>query len=234
MEPLVEIKHIGMSFGGLTVLQDISLSLSGGTISALFGENGCGKTTLFHIIAGFQPASHGMISYRGKDIGGQGPVAIAKLGIGRLWQTPRVFKNLSTEDNLLAAWPDHPGEVLWNHLLRPAAVRRNEKAAKAEAINVLEEVGLTDKAGTVAGALSFGQQKLLSVGMLLMNGAEVLLMDEPFAGVNALMIDHISQTLLRLREKGRTICLIEHNRAKARVIADHTYMLSKGHITMED
>jgi ABC-type branched-subunit amino acid transport system ATPase component len=233
MDTLLDVRHIGISFNGLKVLGDVSFSLSKGTITGLFGENGSGKTTLFHIVSGYLKANSGEIMYKGHDLNGKKPVEIARLGIGRSWQTPRIFKNLSVLDNLLIATKNHPGEHVLNYLTKPGFICHEEKnrILRSEALSV--EVGLGGKLQKTALSLSFGQQKLLSIGMLLMNDADLLLLDEPFSGVNGQMIDQLSTVLTVLKEKGKTICMIEHNRVKTKEISTQTFILSNGKIEVE-
>jgi len=225
---ILEMRHISKSFNGLKVLEDVSFSLQLGTITSLFGENGSGKTTLFHIISGFIKANSGEVLFKGVNLNGNSSVEIARLGVGRVWQTPRICKNLSVLDNLVLASKSHPGESAINYFIRPRLIWQEEKKRKAIAAGISEDIGLAGKLQKTAGSLSFGQQKLLSTGMLLMNDCELLLMDEPFAGVNALMIDHISEVMLGLKKQGKTICMIEHNRTKAKAISDITLTLVKG------
>lgn len=233
LEKILELKHISKSFNGLVVLEDVSFSLESGSITALFGENGSGKTTLFHIISGFLKVNKGEVTYQGNDLNGKSPVEISRLGIGRVWQTPRLCKNLSVADNILLAVKDHPGDTVLNYFFQPKLIWKAEKQAIERAEAIVAKIGLTGKLKKTAGSLSFGQQKLLSIGMLLMNGAQLLLLDEPFAGVNPLMIDQISETLNGLKRQGKTICIIEHNRGKAKAIADNTFLLRKGKIEEE-
>jgi neutral amino acid transport system ATP-binding protein len=234
LETVLELRHISKSFNGLKVLEDVSFSLQQGTITSLFGENGSGKTTLFHIVSGFMKANSGEVLFKGADLNGNSSVEISRLGVGRVWQTPRICKNLSVLDNLILASKNHPGETLFNYLIKPRLIWQEEKSRKARAATISEDIGLAGKLQKTAGSLSFGQQKLLSVGMLLMNDCELLLMDEPFAGVNGMMIDHISEVLLGLKNQGKTICIIEHNRTKAKAISNNTLTLVKGVIEQTD
>lgn len=234
VEMILEMRHISKSFNGLKVLEDVSFSLQHGTITSLFGENGSGKTTLFHIISGFIKANSGEVLFKGVDMNGNTSVEIARLGVGRVWQTPRICKNLSVLDNLMLAFKNHPGESAINYFIKPHLIWQEEKLGKLRAASISEDIGLTGKLQKTAGSLSFGQQKLLSVGMLLMNNCELLLMDEPFAGVNALMIDHITEVMLGLKRQDKTICMIEHNRNKAKEISDYTLTLVKGLIEQKD
>lgn len=234
MNSILHARHIGKSFNGLNVLKDVSFSLKPGTITSLFGENGSGKTTLFHIISGYLKADNGKILYQGTDLNGKKPVAVARLGIGRVWQRPRICKNLTVMDNLLLASPDHPGEKVLNYFTHLRQIFQEEKARKGTSKLIASEVGLDSKLRKTAGELSFGQQKLLSIGMLLMNDSELLLLDEPFAGVNAQMVDHISDVLQSLSKKGKTIFLIEHNHIKAERISDFLLTLEKGAVRQSE
>ena len=228
---ILKLNNIRKSFDGLNVLDDVSFDLSSGTITSLFGENGSGKTTLFHIISGFLKAESGDILFNNKSIIGQGALEIAKQGIGRIWQNPRIFKNLSVIDNLILPVPNHPGENVVNYLLHPKTIFATERVLKERAVAIADDINLAGKLGKTAGSLSLGQQKLLSTGMLLMSDASMLLIDEPFAGVNSQMVDHISEVFINLKTSGKTICVIEHNRVKAEAISDRTITIIKGRIS---
>ena len=234
MNSILNARHISKSFNGLQVLKDVSFTLKTGTITSLFGENGSGKTTLFHIITGYLKADKGKILYMGTDLNSKKPVGIARLGIGRVWQRPRICQNLTVMDNLLLASPDHPGEKVLNYFTHFRQIFQEEKARKGTSKLIASEVGLAGKLQKTAGSLSFGQQKLLSIGMLLMNDSELLLMDEPFAGVNAQMVDHISNVLSSVREKGKSIFMIEHNRIKAERLSDYVLSLEKGEVLQNE
>jgi ABC-type branched-subunit amino acid transport system ATPase component len=223
--------HIKKSFEGFQLLSDVSISHPPKTIISLFGENGSGKSTLINIISGFLKADSGKVVYNGINITGQSPIEIARNGIGRIWQNPRIFKNLSVMDNLIIPAKDNPGEKLFNYLIRPRSILYAERYLKDQAITIAEQLNLGEKLSKISGSLSLGQQKLLSVGMQLMRKASLLLMDEPFAGISPLMIDHISEVLLGLRQQGKSMLLVEHNREMAKLISDKIYTILKGSIS---
>lgn len=227
---ILELHHISKTFNGITILEDVSFTLLKGTVTSLFGENGSGKTTLFHIISGFLPADKGEVKFKGINQNGKSSVEIARFGVGRVWQTPRICKNLTVLDNLVLASKNHSGEKVYNYLLKPRLIWQEEKVQKERAAKVAADFGLDGKLKETAGTLSFGQQKLLSMGMLFMYDCELFLLDEPFAGVNGKMIEHMGEVLLGLKAQGKTICLIEHNRSKAMKISDNTLTLVKGMI----
>lgn len=234
METILEAKNIRMSFNGKPVLDGVTFGLEKGTVCALFGENGSGKTTLFQILSGFLKPLSGEISYRGVSMLGKTAIEASKAGIGKMWQTPRICKNLSVQDNLLLAVAGHPGEYLLNYLFAPLKIHRAERQMIINAERLAERVGLSGKLQKKAGALSFGQQKLLSMGMLLMNDAELLLMDEPFAGINTAMIDEVLEVLFTLRKMNKTIFMIEHNRKTAADISDQAFILRQGKLGIYD
>lgn len=224
----LQVEHIRKSFDGVSLLENITFSLETGTITSLFGENGSGKTTLFNIISGLIKPDLGKILLDENEITGQGAVRIARLGIGRLWQKPRVFHNLTVFDNLTIPAKDHPGESLRNYFFRPRSIIAKERELKERAVTISRAVKIYEKLQKTAGLLSLGEQKLLSTGMLLMSEAKVFLLDEPFAGVNAQMIENLSEVLLDLKTQGKIILFIEHNRSKAMEISDRTIWLEKG------
>lgn len=225
---ILSVNHIEKSFDGLNILKDVSFSLEPGTLTAIFGENGSGKTTLFHILTGFLKPDKGELVFKGQNITGRSPIEIAYLGIGRVWQTPRICKNLTVMENLVLASRDHPGELLLNYFLNPGKIIVENRLRKQAAVGVARQVLLSGKLGKTAGSLSFGQQKLLSIGMLVMSKAELLALDEPFAGINGVAVDHIATTLKGLKESGKTILMVEHNYLKAREIADRVIRVNKG------
>ncbi|MBK7254015.1 MAG: ATP-binding cassette domain-containing protein [Ignavibacteria bacterium] len=200
----LELKNIDKSFDGLKIINNLSFKLQKETITGLFGENGSGKTTLFNIISGFLKPDSGEIVYKEKLlISNYSPSEISKAGIGKVWQKPRVFMNLSLEDNLLVASTQHPGINFLNYIINPIDIFKKENSLKEKAKYLIEDVGLLNDSNKVAGELSFGQQKLLSIAMLLMNDSDLLMLDEPFAGVHLKMIEHISEVLLSLKNQGR-------------------------------
>jgi ABC-type branched-subunit amino acid transport system ATPase component len=230
MNPLLEVINIKKRYNSIHILEDITFSLCNRIICCLFGENGAGKSTLFNIITGFISPNDGQISFRNSNITHESPMEISKLGIGRVWQTPRICQNLSVKDNLILAKRRHPGEIIKYYFTRPYYICQQEKEANVLAETVSFKVGLSSKYLNAAGSLSFGQQKLLSIGMLLMNEAELLLIDEPFAGLNYKMIEQISEVLLYLKAQDKSVLIIEHNRVKAKEICDNVFFLIKGKI----
>ena len=217
-------------FGGVTAIDNVSLTFRPGTVTALIGPNGAGKTTLFHLIGGYLGLDAGEISFRGKRLNGLDPWKIARAGIGRQFQDVRVFAQMSVLENVMTAFPDQTGENPAAALFRPRMVAREEAKRREAAQVVLETVSLQEHAAAAAGTLSHGQQKLLAIGRLLAGGADALLLDEPTAGVNAALIETLGVCVRGLAQSGRTVLLIEHNKEVVAGLADWVHVLEGGRV----
>jgi len=229
---LLEIQHLAKSFDGVKAVDHVSFAIEPGTITSIIGPNGAGKTTLFNLVAGFLRRDAGTIHYKGKAIDDLSPSQRAGLGVGRLWQDIRVFRNMTARENLLVAQKHQPGEKISNYLLRYKNVDKLEKQNREAAERVIKFIRLDHKQNSLAQDLSYGQQKLLALGRLLMNEAELLLLDEPTAGVNPLMIDEILALIQMLVKEGKTVLMIEHNVPKAMSISDWVYVMDEGRIEL--
>jgi len=227
----LETIDLTKSFGGLRAVNEVDTTFEAGKISALIGPNGAGKTTLFHLITGVIKPDSGKILYNEKEIQGLSPWVIAQMGIGRLFQDVRVFPHLTVLENVLVAFKNQTGEQpLWS-LLRRRRLKVEEKYFLEKAKYWLNFVGLSDHEGSLAEALSFGQQKLLSISRLLANNAEVLLLDEPTAGVNPEMAKKITTLIQQLATKeNKTVVVIEHNMNVVLEIADWVFFMDEGRI----
>jgi ABC-type branched-subunit amino acid transport system ATPase component len=226
----LELIDVSKSFDGLKAVDQVSIGLQKGKITALIGPNGAGKTTIFNLISGFIKPDSGQILYRGQNIVGLSPWEIASLGIGRLFQDVRVFNRLTVLDNLLAAFKGQKGEKVMVAILGRGKVLSEEARNKEKALELLRFVGLAEKASDLAENLSYGQQKLLSIARLLAAEADVLLLDEPTAGVNPAMIGQILKVARTLAEQGKTVIIIEHNMNVVVEVADWVYFMDDGQI----
>lgn len=232
-EALLSAEGIRKSYRGVTALDGVSLDVAAGGITGLIGPNGSGKSTLFDCICGFQARDAGDVRLDGRDLAGLAPEAIARAGLRRTFQQLRVFPELCVRDNLLTAAQAAPGFSYLSELLRTSAVRAHERRMTERAKAVLEEIKLTRLASLPAGGLSYGQKKLLELGMALMSEPKVLLLDEPMAGVNPTLIEGLKQELLRLRHRGVTLLVVEHNLKLVFEICDYVYVLDRGRILAE-
>ncbi|RLE30000.1 ABC transporter ATP-binding protein, partial [Candidatus Acetothermia bacterium] len=194
---MLAVKGVAKRFGGLWAVRDCSFTVEEGTITGLIGPNGAGKTTLFHLISGFLRPDRGRIELRGRDITGLSPHLLFRQGLYRTFQIPRAFPEMTVLENLMLVPEGQCGERFWNPIFRARRVRAQEGALRERALEVLEFVGLAHLAGSLAGALSGGQKKLLELARALMASPKLVLLDEPGAGVNPTLMNRLAA---RIRE----------------------------------
>jgi len=204
--PLLEVREMRKAYGAIRAVDGVSLSVSAGEILGVIGPNGSGKTTLFNSILGQVRPDSGEVLFEGADITGAGPLRLSRMGIGRTFQSLQVFGRLSIRDNLIAAAQEFSGNAAGRLFARPDA----GLSGRAEEIIALFRLGHV--AGKPAGSLSYGQQKLVDIAMAFMPNPRLVLLDEPCAGVNPVLVDELTELLFRLnREHGGTFIVIEHN-----------------------
>ena len=222
MNALIDVCKVSKAFGGVIANDAVSLSVAKGAITGLIGPNGSGKTTLFNSIVGFHPVDAGEIYFQGKEISRLRVQEIARLGLSRTFQQTRIFGKMNCVKNMLISTP-HRHEGLGTMFSKNSA----EIVERAE--ELLEFVGLYSKRKLISGDLSFGQQKLLEFAMALMNEPDVLLLDEPTAGINPTLINGLLDRLKRANaEFGITLFVIEHNMPVIMNLAEHIYCLANG------
>lgn len=222
---ILHIEKLSKSFGGLKLFNEVNIELQEGSINALFGNNGSGKTTFFNLIGGYEKPDSGKIHFNGLTIKYHNEFEIAKAGIGKMWQEPTVFPNHTVLQNLMVSDKTHPGENFLNYIFRGRTIQRKETELKAKAQSILQKFKLGNKGNQLAGGLSLGERKLLSISMLLMNEARLLLLDEPFSSVNPDTIERISSALNDLRNEGKTVFMIEHKIKFAEAISNHLFKI---------
>lgn len=228
--PTLKIKGIKKSFGDFEALRRVDAIIFPGKISAFVGPNGAGKTTLFHVISGNLKPDIGSITLNQKNIVGLAPWEIARLGMGKLFQDVRVFKNMSTLENVCVALMK-PKEQGLLSALHPRKNRQLEKKYQEEAMYWLEYVGLEDMADKAGGELSFGQQKLLSIARLVACRSTCLLLDEPTAALSPTMLNKMMMLIIKLvEERNISIALIEHNMDVVKELAYYIYFMHEGGI----
>ncbi|GIX47458.1 MAG: ABC transporter ATP-binding protein [Candidatus Tectimicrobiota bacterium] len=227
---LLAVESVHKRFGGLVALDGVSLVVRRGRITGLIGPNGSGKTTLFNVITGFLRPERGRVRFAGTDLTGLSPDRIARLGLCRTFQLSLHPRRLTVMENLLLAPQQQAGEGLLACFLRPGKVWRQERQFLARAWELLAQVGLADHADAEAGSLSGGQQKLLALAQVLMADPQLVLLDEPTAGVNPTLAQHLVALLRTLQRQGRDFCIIEHNLRVVRRLCDEVYVLDHGQI----
>jgi len=224
MSNLIEVRDVSKAFGGVIANNNVSIDVPEGQITGLIGPNGSGKTTLFNSVVGYHPIDSGSITFKGQEISKYRVQQIARLGMLRTFQQTRIYGNMNCIDNMLISVPHR--KAAFFDMFKPYP---NELREKTE--DLLEFVGLYEKRKLLAGNLSFGQQKLLEFAMALMNEPEVLLLDEPTAGINPTLINGLIDRLkLANTQFGITLFIIEHNMRVIMNMADNIYCLAHGEL----
>ena len=210
MAALLEVDGVIKRFGGVTAVNGVSLALAPGHIYGLIGPNGSGKTTLFNCITGVEQIDGGQIRFKGRRIDGLKPHQVFHQGIGRTFQVIRVFPELTALENLLVV------------------TTNDYAAARARAEELLAFVKLTGLAGEFAGNLSYGQQKLVEFVRVLMTDPELILLDETAAGVNRTLLNDLLEAVRTLRDRGKTVLLVEHDMKMVMGLCETVFVLDHG------
>ena len=211
---MLELKDIHKSFGDVQVLNGVNLRLEKGFVYTLRGGNGSGKTTLINIISGYLAPTKGVVRFKGKKIAKFAPYYINRLGIGRTFQDLRLATQMTVYENILLA-------------LEKKMFANPDKEQKERADEILEKVSLTEKRNELAGEISYGQQKLLTIGCCIANNADLLLIDEPVAGIDKDNILKITNLIKQLKQEGKTILQIEHNTDYINATSDYVLNMSE-------
>ncbi len=225
---LLSVDKVSRFFEGLRAVVDVNLDVVSGKITSLIGPNGAGKTTLFNVLSGIVPPTSGNVTFAGSRIDTLPPHRIARLGIARTFQDPRVFYEMSVFEHIISGMSLR-GENPLLALVGDPATRREWRAARARAMDLLDQVGLADRAKDKAQDLSFGEQRFLSIARALAADPKLILLDEPSVGLDTQAIRRLTTLLQRaVREGGRTVLLIEHNMQVVFEIADHIFLMFEG------
>ncbi|MDB5522322.1 MAG: branched-chain amino acid transporter family, ATPase subunit [Rhizobium sp.] len=231
---LLSCENIVVSFGSFQAVKECSFVVKKGSITGLVGPNGAGKTTMFNTIAGAIRPRSGRIVYKGEDITGYAPDRRFHKGLVRTFQIPHEFHHLSVLENLMVVAPSQPGESLLLNWTGAARVRNKEAETREKAWNALEFLELTHIAHQRAGQISGGQKKLLELGRTIMTDAELVLLDEPAAGVNRTLLRKLEGKIEYLnRERGYTFILIEHDMEMIERLCDPVICMADGEVLIE-
>ncbi len=227
MTAMLELTNVTKSFGGVLANDGVSLKVEQGMIVGLIGPNGSGKTTMFNAITGAFPIDGGSIEFEGEEISTLLAGAVARRGVVRTFQQPRIVPRMSAQANMLVSAGVRTASFA-------GLFRKSHDAAEGSAAELLDFVGLAGKRDQLAGDLSFGQQKLLELAMALVNDPKLLLLDEPTAGINPRLIESLIDRLKATnRERGLTLLVIEHNMPVIMDLAAHIYCLAHGRLLAE-
>jgi branched-chain amino acid transport system ATP-binding protein len=227
-EPVLEVRDLSKSFGGIHAVRDVSFDVRRREILGLIGPNGSGKSTLFNCVLGQLAPDRGRIVVNGRDVGGERACDLNKLGVGRTFQQLSVFPNMTVLDNIVVAGQEHNGTML-SRLFGPP-----DAGLRAEAERMIDFFRLSHLSDEPAGALSYGQQKLVDAAMAFMAGPSLVLLDEPAGGVNLTMLGSLKERLLTYnREHGTTFVVIEHNMEFVMSLCTRIIVLAEGAIIAE-
>lgn len=229
MKPLLAVKGLMMRFGGLLAVNNVELELRPQEIVSLIGPNGAGKTTVFNCLTGFYRPTGGSIMLRDQQLAGLPGQKIARMGIVRTFQHVRLFREMTVIENLLVAQHQHLKSGVFAGLLKTPGFRKAESEALDRAATWLDRVGLLEMANRQAGNLAYGQQRRLEIARCMVTRPEILMLDEPAAGLNPRETHELDELIAELRsEHNVSVLLIEHDMKLVMGISDRIYVVNQG------
>ena len=221
-------RGLSKNFGGVRAVKDVSLAVAPATVFAIIGPNGAGKSTLLNLISGVHPPDAGTVMFDSLDVTDLAPQARVRHGLARTFQKIRLFKQLSVLDNVVAGFHARHRMPAWQYVWHGAAFRSDRARCRAEAAELLAFVGLYGRAQALAGALSYGEQRMLEIARALATAPRLLLIDEPAAGLNAAEVETLLERIRVLRERGMTVIVVEHNMDLVMNVADRVLVMDYG------
>ncbi|MBP1759292.1 MAG: ABC-type branched-chain amino acid transport system, ATPase component [Firmicutes bacterium] len=222
------LDQVSKSFGGLSALSNVSFTVNNGEILGIIGPNGAGKTTLFNLITGIFPPTEGKISYQGKNLLGIRPYKITALGLARTFQNIRLFGHMSPLDNVMVGAHCRTKSGVWKGLWHTPAQRKEEKQTKERAQTLLQLVGIEKDTDSPAGSLPYGQQRRLEIARALATEPELILLDEPAAGMNESETEDLRLLIKKIQRMGKTVILIEHDMNLVMNVCDRLVVINFG------
>ncbi|MBV2182638.1 MAG: ABC transporter ATP-binding protein [Castellaniella sp.] len=227
-DTLLELDGIGISFGGLRAVDELSFKIRQGEIVGLIGPNGAGKTTVFNMITGVYKPTDGRIRWHGHDVTGLAPHLLAKAGIRRTFQTIRLFADMTVLENVIAGQHLLMRQSWWQGLLRTPAQRHEEHALVERAMEVLRQLDLADVAQEIATSLPYGAQRRVEMARTLVAKPELIILDEPAAGLNEQESAVLNDTIRAIRDSGITVILVEHDMSVVMNVTDNIVVINFG------
>ena len=233
-EKLLELKNTTIKFGGITALNEVNFHVNRGEICALIGPNGAGKTTVFNVVTGVYPVTSGEILFKGESLSGKKRHQVTKMGLARTFQNVRLFGDMTALENVITATDVHKKTGLVRALFGTPANRREEKESRQRALELLQFMGIDHRADQLAKNLPYGDQRRLEIARALGTEPELLLLDEPAAGFNPAEKVALAETIKKIRDKGYTVLLIEHDMSLIMGISDRVAVLDFGQKIADD
>jgi len=224
----LDVKNVYRTFGGVVAVDGVSLSSGEKSILGLIGPNGAGKTTLFNLISGLFAPTRGSIEYEGKNITGFAPHRINKLGIARTFQNVRVWNGMTVSENVMVGRHSRTRAGVVSAMLKLPTERREERRIRESCMEALDLVGLVDRADEEAGSLPFGHMRYLEIARALASEPSVLLLDEPAAGLNRAETERLAELIIKIRDMGLSLILVEHDMRLVMEISDRVAVLDQG------
>ncbi len=228
MRVLLEVENVRRSFGGLVAVDDVSFKVAAGQIKGVIGPNGAGKTTLFNMISGLLKPETGQITFKDRPITGLKPCRIASAGLSRTFQNPSLFLQMNVLENVMVGRHSRTRSDFLSCGLRWPGQLKEERAIREAALGQLEYVGLTHLAAFPAGALAFGQRRMVELARALATEPEMLLLDEPASGLNTKEKEDLGGLIRKIRNRGITVLLVEHDMSVVMGISDDILVLHNG------
>lgn len=224
----LEVKGITKRFGGLVAVDDVSFEVEKGEIISIIGPNGAGKTTVFNMLTGVYQIDKGEIIFEGKPIHNKTPREIVQAGISRTFQNIRLFANMRVIENVLVGTQIRTKYSFFDSFFRTKRFREEESEKVVKSVRILESIGLKDRMDYYAQSLPYGDQRKLEIARAIATDAKIILLDEPAAGMNPQESEELLQFIRKLRDKGYTIILIEHDMSVVMNISDRIYVIDHG------
>ena len=225
---LIEVKNLKKTFGGLIAVDIENLTFNENELTSIIGPNGAGKTTFFDLISGFQNSDNGDIYLNDKDISNFQPYKIARMGMVRTFQLTKVFDRMTVLENLLFSGSEISNESLFKSIIKSKSQKNYEEHLRDKARDIMDELNILHMEDSYARELSGGQKKLLELARSIIKEPEILLLDEPLAGVNPKLAEDILSLIKKLSNEGITILMVEHNIEAVMKISDRIVVLAEG------
>ena len=225
---LISVNNLKKSFGGLKAVDVQELSFKEGELTSIIGPNGAGKTTFFDLISGFQNADSGSIFLKDKDISNAQPYKIARMGMVRTFQLTKVFDRMTVMENLLFSGSNIKNDSFLRSFIKLNSQKLYESNLREKANEIMNDLNIVHMANSYARELSGGQKKLLELARSIINEPEILLLDEPLAGVNPKLAEDILSLITKLSDSGITILMVEHNIEAVMKISERIVVLAEG------